>query len=224
MYIVHVVMAAAAALLAVVALTAVRARRDQRLVTAVACGALVVGHLASLLAAAPQWYALVVVFASIAGFGWVTWTLSAALAGRTARSSAAGAETAGADTRPALRVVNATIVEPRVPELPAAPARNVVSIVRDEPVRHVTREQILAAGPLGAEHTTGPTYVAANLVDYVEPGSGSSIAQTHRRTAARSGYTAPTRTASPEQRLRALQVRAAYATHGSARASRDLRA
>lgn len=224
MHIVHVVMAAAAALLGMVAIIAVDGRREQRLVTIVACAALVVGHVASLLPAAPEWYAVGVVFASIAGFGWIVWTISAALASR--RIAVGRPEPSAGGERPALRVVNATVVGDKA--LSAAPARSssgdVVSIIRDEPVRHVTRAQLLAAGPGGAERVTGPTYVAANLVDYVQPGSGSSIARAHRRTAARAAPAAPTRTVSPEQRLRTLQLRAAYAQQGPQAAAHDLRA
>lgn len=218
MYAIHVVMAAAAALLGIMALGAVKGRREQRTVTILACVALIVGHLASLLPAAPQWYATLVVFASIAGFGWIMWTISAALASRRAA--------APVTARPALRVVQATVVgEPAARKAAVGPASaDVVSIVRDQPVRHVTRRQILAAGPHGAERTIGSTYVASKLVDYVDPRAGSSLARVHRRTAARSVPSAPTRTASPEQQLRTLQLRAAYAQHGGRVAARDLRA
>lgn len=220
MYAIHVVMAAAAGLLGVLALSAVKGRREQRTVTILACAALIVGHLASLLPAAPEWYATLVVFASIAGFGWITWTISAALASRR--------DTEASPARPALRVVQATIVDEPAARKAAITAKSaeVVSIVRDQPVRHVTRQQILAAGPRGAERTTGSTYVAAKLVDYVEPHAGSRQARVHRRTAARSAPSAPTRTASPEQQLRRLQLRAAYAQHGDRAGvvARDLRA
>ncbi|MDO5697927.1 MAG: hypothetical protein Q4G51_08125 [Dermatophilus congolensis] len=216
MYIVHVVMAASAAMLALIALVAVKGRTDQRLVTLVACVALVVGHLASLLPAAPQWYAALVVLGSVAGFGWVVWTIANALS-ESRQAQSAQRTVAQAPARPALRVVQATVVDSD-----ARPASKVVSIVRDEPVRRVTRQQILAAGPEGAERATGPTYVAANLVDYVAATSGTKSARTHRRTAARNAT--PVRTASPEQRLRSLQVRAAYAQSGSRAVAHDLRA
>lgn len=213
---VHIVMAAAAALLAVVALVAVRGRREQRLVTLLACVALVIGHLASMLPAAPEWYASAVIFASVAGFGAVVWIISAALtAGRLGQREAAAPQPR---TRPALSMVEATVVED------PTPGAEVVSIMRERPVRHVTRQQILAAGPTGAERTTGSTYVAAKLVDYVDAGKGSSMARAHRRTAAHAGPVVASRTVSPEQRLRTLQLRAAYAQHGPRPAAHDLRA
>ena len=111
-------------------------------------------------------------------------------------------------------VVDAEIVEDapgQASTVAAASTSNVVSIVKDRPRRHVTAGQIVAGGPRGAYSTMGATYVAANLDRYVHPEYGPTYAKAHRNAAR--GHVRPvlpTRTASPERTLRAMQIRTAY--------------
>lgn len=170
--------------------------------------ALMVGHLASLLAAAPAWYSAIVAVATAAGLGWVTWTLLGFL--RTRREVVIVRGAAAPQPRPRHGdIIEAEMVEDTVDAVDEGfKSARVVSIIREVPVRKVTGRELTAAGPAGAERTMGPTYVAANLADYVGRGTGTSIARAHRRAAGT--HQRPARRASPEAALRVAQVRAAY--------------
>lgn len=226
----HIVLAITATLFGIIAAGGLRIAREQRLVASIVAAALVLGNLASLLDAAPAWYSVAVAVGSVAAFAWLAWMLGTALTAHrdmirvSPEEQRPQAPQQGARRLQLVRgghddVIDAEIVDEIVNVDEHA---TLASIIRDAPVRHVTARQIAEAGPVGAELTSGATYVASNLDDYVDHRHGTSIARAHRRAAG--VHHRPTRSIGPEARLRRTQVRAAYAQYGPTPAMHEHRA
>ncbi|GMA41487.1 hypothetical protein [Mobilicoccus caccae] len=180
---IHISLLAASAVL--VAATAAgdaglrRRGRDLPLIGYIIGGALVVGNAACLLPTAPRWYQVVMLSLSLAGFVWFFISVASATERSTEAQTASRDIYAGlmptrpTPPRPALRVVQATVVD--------APDRTIA----DTPT--ATQETFAAHSPAGSRATTGSTYVAADIGTYIDARGtrrthGRHVARTHDRT------------------------------------------
>ncbi len=182
-----VLLAVSAVMLAAVSAGSANLRRrsdDLPLIGYIISGALLVGNSASLLPTAPGWYKVAMIAVSLAGVAWFFISVASACTSRT--STVSDAQLASNDiyagrmpTRPAparhLHVVQATVAqEPMEPATAMRMSEHTVA----------TQETFDDAAPAGARATTGPTYVAANIEDYVDVARtrrshGRYVARTH---------------------------------------------
>lgn len=155
-----------------------RRGRDLPLIGYIIGGALVVGNAACLLPTAPRWYSVVMLTVSLAGFAW--FFVSVASAGRPDQDALRASQdvyagrvpTRPIPTRPALRVVQATVVDEPV--------------ARTTTPKRATQETFAAHSPAGSTAAAGSTYVAANIGDYIDArgtqrAHGRFVARTHTR-------------------------------------------